>query len=116
MLSSKKIISVLLLLACLGMLLPDGHAQTSIAPGVSTTVETLESRVRDVQASSELDETTKTSLLELYRKSIGLIQQRQAYETATKEFARARETAPEQSDALRKELEKLEGEAPSTLR
>ncbi len=73
-----------------------------------TIVELIEGRIQEIEASSELDEGSKTRLLDLYRKTIGLIEQRQSYETASNEFARALETAPQQSAALRQQLEKLE--------
>ena len=51
-------------------------------------------------------------LLEFYRKSIGLIAQRRNHETATQEFIKARELAPQQSAKLREKLVKLEIREP----
>jgi potassium efflux system protein len=97
-----------------GSLLPAllGAQQTAQTEPELTT-EFLESRVQEVDASSELDDADKAALLDLYRKSISLIEQRRGYQEATKRFTAARESAPREAARLRDELEKLEaGEAP----
>jgi potassium efflux system protein len=105
----------LLVLASWGLLFPTVQAQSEISPEVGVTVELLESRIREVESSSELDEESKKSLLDLYRKSLSQIEQRQSYETATARFAEALESAPKQSAVLREELQALEAEEPQQL-
>lgn len=91
------------------------QAQGPISAETGTIVELVESRIKETEASGELDEESRKTLLDLYRKTISLIEQRQSYETATNEFARALETAPQQSAALRQQLEDLETTALQQL-
>lgn len=99
---------LLFLVVNISLAIPSGHAQTSIATTAGATVEILRNRINEVEASTDLDETSKSSLLELYRKSISFIEQHKTYDAAIKEFTNSRESAPEESDKLRKELEKIE--------
>ena len=57
----------------------------------AATIEMLESRVKDIEASKDPD---GAPLLDFYRKSISLIEQRRNHEVATEEFIKARELAP----------------------
>ena len=61
-------------------------------------LEMLQSRIQEIESSGELDEASKTRLIDLYRKSISLAEQRLNYETAAEEFVKARASAPQQSD------------------
>ena len=74
-------------------------------------VALLESRIQEIEASGELDEDSKKSVLDLHRKSISQIDLYKTYETATDKFVEALESAPKQSAVLRKELEALEARA-----
>ncbi len=106
--SMRTIFSVLFLLTCWSLQPSIARAQSPISPETGITVELLESRIQEIEASSDLDEESKSTLLDLYRKTIGLIGQRQSYEYATDEFVTALESAPQQSAALRQQLENLE--------
>lgn len=79
-----------------------------VSPTSRVTVEVLENRIREIEASSELDEANKTAVLDSYRKAISLVEQRRTYEDSTAGFVKARESAPKESAALREQLEKLE--------
>ena len=104
----RKTVFVLFLIASWSLLLPMAQAQGPISTETVTIVELVESRIQETEASGELDEESRQTLLDLYRKTISLIEQRQSYETATDEFVKALETAPQQSAALRQQLEDLE--------
>ena len=90
-------------------------AQGPIPPAAGTKIELLESRIQETEASSELDEQSKQNLLDLYRKTISLLEQQQTYETATGEFVQALESAPQQSAELRQQLGDLETSAEQQL-
>ncbi len=75
----------------------------------------LESRIQEIEASSELEDENKKTLLDLYRKTISLIEQRRTYEAATGDFVEALESAPQQSAELRQQLENLETTAEQQL-
>jgi potassium efflux system protein len=102
----------LLLLAVLTLLPFNAWSQATISPDVAATVEMLKSRVQEIEDSQD---PARTPLLEFYRKSISLIEQRRNHEAATQEFIKAREFAPQQSAKLRKQLVELETREPEKL-
>ena len=93
------------MLAVLALLPLQAWSQAEIATGNAATTELLESRIKETEASSDPD---SAALLDFYRKSISLIEQRRNYEEATHKFIQSRELAPKQSSRLREQLEKLE--------
>jgi potassium efflux system protein len=105
----------LFLLLCFGFAPAFSFAQSVSVMETGVTAEILEGRIQEVEASSALDEADKSALLSLYRKSLGLINQRGSYESRTLEFADIRETAPKQSSSLRGQLELLEARQPPSL-
>ena len=105
-------LSSILFIVCAAILLSIPAAvQSQESPIAGITIEHLENRIREVEAAADLDETTRNTLLEYYRKTSSLIAEWQRYKTTGDEFASARESAPEQARDLRKELEKLETQA-----
>jgi len=101
----------LLLIACASMLLSiPAAAQSQESPIVGTTIELIETRIRETEAAADINEATRNTLLEYYRKASSLIAKQQRYETSGDEFASARASAPEQARALRKALKALEAD------
>jgi len=80
-------------------------SQATVSTDSAAPVELLEIRIKEIEASSDPDAAT---LLDSYRRSISLIEQRRNYEEAEQKFSQARELAPKQSTRLREQLEKLE--------
>jgi len=111
-----RTLSVLPLLMAFALLLlstaSTAQSAKSLTSGV--TLEQLETRIRETEAATDIDDGTRSVLLEQYRKAAGLITKRQKHKVAEGEFARARESAPEQARALRKALEKLESSSTPT--
>ncbi len=111
------ILSAILLITLSVMALSEqASAQSPISPIAGTTPEILENRIRETEAAADLDEATRGTLLELYRKASSLISQQQKYQGAADEFTGARESAPEQARILRRELEKLETDSPTPIK
>ncbi|MCG6891319.1 MAG: mechanosensitive ion channel [Gammaproteobacteria bacterium] len=108
-------VATLILLLCVCFTPTHGHAQSVVVPEAGITTELLNGRIQEVEASAALDDASKSVLLDLYRKSLGLINQRQSYEASTLDFAEIREAAPKQASALRAQLEQLEMRAPPAL-
>ncbi len=106
---------VLLLLALLGLSPAPVGAQTAVSPEGVASLEMLESRLHEAQASGDLDEASNKALLDHYRRAISLLEQRGGFETSAAGFVKARESAPKQSGALRERLEKLESSPPGEL-
>ena len=85
--------TLVLLLACsLSPAVSWGQEAVPATPGVD--IEMLNNRLQEAEASSDLDDASKATLLDLYRKSISLIEQRRGYEEANRRFTEARESAP----------------------
>ena len=105
---------VLALLFAVGGLSPALlYAQQAAQTEPELTTELLQNRVQEVESSSEIVGADREALLDFYRKSISLIEQRQEYQAATKKFAAARESAPRETTRLRAQLKALESrEAP----
>jgi potassium efflux system protein len=104
-----------LLLLTIGLAPTIGYAQSVATPEIGITAEILEGRIQEVDASSALGEANKSALLDLYRKSLGLINQRLSYQSRVVEFTEVRETAPKQASILREQLEQLEALPALTL-
>jgi potassium efflux system protein len=115
----KTTAAVARLLICLVLLAPFGsaHAEDPATPasGASATLtpDTVKARLEEVKATTELDETSKGSLTELYRKTLSSLEQERASSDASAAFSKARKTAPEEARAVREALEKLEQESPT---
>ncbi len=75
-------------------------------PTVKTalTPEFLETKIKETEAVSDLEETTKTKLLELYRKALSELQAASALEAKATAYKKALETAPDQARAIRDKL------------
>ena len=117
--SARKLLLFSLLAAC--CLLPmSSPAQEAVRADPVVDIEMLTSRLQEAEASGELDETNKSALIDLYRKSIGFIEQRGEQLSATQAFNAARESAPRQAAEIRERLAKLEAspvpELPDSLR
>jgi len=103
---------VVLMLASLVLLPMDAWSQVAISPDPAATIEMLESRVKEFEDSKDPDGAL---LLDYYRESIGLIEQRRNHEVATQDFIKARELSPQLSAKLREQLAKLETKALEKL-
>jgi len=104
---------VFFMLAFLALLPLQAWSQAEISTDTAATKELLESRIKETEASSDPD---SAALLDLYRKSISLIEQQKNHEETTQKFIQARELAPKQSARLREQLEKLETSDFSAVR
>jgi potassium efflux system protein len=99
-----------------GSLLPVlSAAQEMARSGPDLSIEMLENRLREVEASNELEGADKEALLDLYRRSISLIEQRRGYQSATGEFAEARKSAPADTTRLREQLNAIESSEVAKL-
>ena len=111
----RKFADLFLLLICLGLLSALGSARAAEPPETGVTAETLENRIQEVEASSVIGEANKTALLDLYRTSLSLLNQRKTFDESAASFIAARESAPKQAASIRKEIDQLEALAPPQL-
>ncbi|MEA3278141.1 MAG: hypothetical protein U9Q81_23215 [Pseudomonadota bacterium] len=83
----------------------DARDATDPVSGSSVTEGRLESKIKEVEATAELDEATRSKLTEYYRKALSSLEAAKSYDAKIAAFAQAIETAPEQTKELRRRLE-----------
>ena len=111
------------LLVLLILFLPSGIALATdptapvIGTSVTVTPEIITAQLKEVEASTELDDAIKGTLTELYRKALSNLEKERASTQAAKSFSKALETTPSELKVAKKELEKLKQDAqPVTLK
>jgi potassium efflux system protein len=72
----------------------------------TVTQETLQANIKEAEASSGLDETSRKRLIELYRSTLAYLEEARAHDKAASEFRNSRETASAQARAIREKLDK----------
>ena len=85
----------------------------SINAPVPVSQITLESKIRDAEANTELDEASKKRLFEYYRRAILNLDEMRSNNAAAETFIRARKNDPEQADRIRIKLEARKTKATS---
>ena len=91
--------------------LPVSPALSADQAGVSVAVPalvasaTLEARLKEVEASTSLDEETRASLVETINKALGNLETIKTNKATTASYVQARTTAPDQASAIRTKLE-----------
>lgn len=99
-----RLLICLVLLAALGSARSEDAATPISGASATLTPDTVKARLEEVKATTDLDETTKGSLTELYRKALSSLEQANASGDASEAFSKARKTAPDATKALRKIL------------
>jgi len=116
----KRLSILTWLIALLSALVPFEHVfsadppEAASEPTASISTEKLEAKIKEVEATADLDEAMKKKLTELYRKTISHLEAERSNSGAAEAFSRARETAPEQAKEIRAELDEAE-KAPPTV-
>ncbi|HYQ73486.1 MAG TPA: hypothetical protein VET88_16370, partial [Gammaproteobacteria bacterium] len=105
----RLLVILLLLLPGVAALAAD-PAQSSDTAVQLVTVATVEARLKEVDASTDLDETTKGTLTSLLTKTLGYLEAVRTNDAATASYKQALQTAPQQTDALREKLDKASAE------
>ena len=111
------------LLVLLIRFLPSGIALATdptapvIGTSVTVTPEIITAQLKEVEASTELDDAIKGTLTELYLRALSNLEKERASTQAAKSFSKALETTPSELKVAKKELEKLKQDAqPVTLK
>jgi potassium efflux system protein len=71
----------------------------------SVTASTLEAKIAGAEAATGLQDEAKTKLIELYRKALSNLQVTTSSRNAAQAFQQASQTAPAETQALRKKIE-----------
>jgi potassium efflux system protein len=82
-------------------------------PGVRVTPEMLQERIATVRESTELDEDTRTRLVDLYRQALSNLEARRADEKAAEGFRLARRTAPREAEQIRAAIDRRRASDPT---
>jgi potassium efflux system protein len=111
-----------LFLGCLAALLilsrPLPAAEPAKQPGVTAvtpalvTASTIESRLKEVEASNSLDEVTRAALIDSLNKALGNLETVAANQTAADTYAGTVKAAPQQAREIRQQLEQKKRDDP----
>ena len=103
---------------------PSGQAQSTAilaeTEGTAVTSSLLESKLKEVEAATDLDEAAKGKLTEQYRKALSNLESKKSHEAKAAAFAKALEEAPAETARLREDIAsapdqpRLEPVAPAT--
>jgi len=74
------------------------------AEGTAVTASLIETKLKEADASTDLDEATKGKLTEQYRKVLSNLEAKKSYEAKAGEFAKALEEAPGETARLRAQV------------
>jgi len=73
----------------------------------------IEAKIKEVEATSELDVATRKTLTELYRKTISNLESARAKQQSADAFAEARKSAPDEARITREKLDKARQDSPT---
>ena len=72
----------------------------------AVTPESLQTKIKETEASTELDEATRKKLIGLYRSTQAYLEQADSHIAAANEFRSSRESAPTRARAIREKIDK----------
>ncbi|MGD8629909.1 MAG: mechanosensitive ion channel [Gammaproteobacteria bacterium] len=101
---------ICLLLACVNVTQAADPVATPDAGASLVTAATIEARLKEVDASTELDETTKGTLTSLLTKALGNLEAVRSNDAATEKYMQALQQAPEETERIRTKLEKAKAD------
>ncbi|MDX2503227.1 MAG: hypothetical protein QNL62_01935, partial [Gammaproteobacteria bacterium] len=81
-------------------------------PASLVTTQVLESKIAETEAATSMEDQTKSRLIELYRKAQSNLEKKMSYQADADTFAKARKTAPVETEELRKTLDRKETPLP----
>jgi len=85
----------------------DGTSPVNISQA-KITPQILKAKIKEVDATADLDADTKATLTELYRKALSNLEAARSHMASEKAFMQARKEALDQAKTIRKKLEKAE--------
>ncbi len=86
---------------------------TGAAATSPVATEVLETKIKETQVSTSLDEATKTKLTELYRKALTHLETARSQIVTAEAFVKSKQTAVAEAQKLQKELEKAPKAEPT---
>lgn len=92
---------------------PAGAADKASQAMSSVNSEVLKSKIKEVAATTSLDEATRGQLTEFYRRTLTYLEKALSYTSDAASFSKAAKTAPSESVKLRNDLKKKERVSPT---
>ncbi len=89
-------------------------APTPAEPADAVTLELLRSQLEGLESSSDIDDTTKATAVEMYRKAISNLEIARSQEQAAARFKAEIESAPTETRRLREELARKKEDSEKT--
>lgn len=88
----------------------DATSDVDSSAELNATITTglLDSKVKEVESSVDLDDNTKARLIELYRKAMASLEATKSYDAKATSYTKALQNAPTQTAELRKQIEALQ--------
>ena len=87
------------------LLLPATPLVAADSPA-AVTADMLNARLKEVEAATSLDETTRTSLLDLLNNALGKLETDRANRATAQKYIETVKTAPQEAQKIRKQLER----------
>ncbi len=84
---------------------PGADVRLDAPAATALTAKLLETKLKEVQAATDLDEATKTKLAEFYRKALSNLEAANSFEAKAAAYSQSLETAPPQTAQIRKDLD-----------
>jgi len=98
-------VSFFVLLAWFGMAAFPARAADTTDPTSTVSAQVVESRIKEVEASTTLDDEARNALVEDYRRILSFIETASTYAQNADAFGRASKSAPNEAQAIREQLE-----------
>ena len=113
------LVHAIILLLLLGSMQPGVATEPANTTNTSSLVqpETLKERIKEVESATDLDETTRNTLIGLYRSALSFQESAMASKARAETYRAARESAATQAKSIRTKLnQKLKDKSPVSIR
>ena len=84
-----------------------------LATGAEVSTQIVEARIAEVRSAANLDDETRTELIENYRRVMSQLEATRSNSTAADVFEQAGKSAPDETQKLREALEQAQVDSPS---
>ncbi len=94
----------MLLISCTGAISAKTVTDNDFSSTAPVSLATLKARIEELEVASDLDDESRNRLVELYRKSLRYLEERQSNNSTADKFVQARKTAPKLTKINRDKL------------
>ncbi|WP_425425700.1 mechanosensitive ion channel domain-containing protein [Thioflavicoccus mobilis] len=94
---------------------PDVSVTLTSPPDISVSAAQIETKVKEAESATDLDDATKAKVQELLQRALGNLQTANDYEAKAAAYADALTTAPAETASIRKDIAALQGVSPKAV-